>query len=113
MNSELNTPIFTLSFGGGVDKAFLQTLSLKNGGFSKHIYEAADAALQLQEFYKQISSPLLSNVTFKYEPSVTSLTITEFPIHFDGAEIVVSGWSATGNRRFLSIVKYHDINCFS
>ncbi|KAJ8930553.1 hypothetical protein NQ314_016634, partial [Rhamnusium bicolor] len=35
--------------------------------FSRHIYEASDAALQLQEFYKQISSPLLSDIKFKYD----------------------------------------------
>ncbi|KAF5307797.1 hypothetical protein FQR65_LT06669 [Abscondita terminalis] len=89
--NERNTPIFALSFGEAADKNFLQKLSLNNNGFSKHIYEGADAALQLEEFYRQISSPLLANVTFKYEPSVTSLTKTEFPIHFDGAEMVVAG----------------------
>ena len=88
-------PIFALSFGAGVDMEFLQKLSLRNSGFSKHIYEAADASLQLQEFYKHISSPLLSNVTFKYEPSITSLTITQFPIHFGGSEIVVAGFCGT------------------
>ncbi|KAF2899117.1 hypothetical protein ILUMI_07056 [Ignelater luminosus] len=85
------SPIFALSFGFGADKDFLQKLALRNSGFSKHIYEAADAALQLQDFYKQISSPLLADVTFKYEPSVTSLTKTKFPIHFGGSELVVSG----------------------
>ncbi|KAF5287093.1 hypothetical protein FQA39_LY16078 [Lamprigera yunnana] len=85
-------PIFALSFGEGADKIFLQTLSLRNSGFSRHIYEAADASLQLQDFYKQISSPLLSDVHFKYEPTVTSLTNTEFPIHFGGSELVVAGF---------------------
>ncbi|KAK4880739.1 hypothetical protein RN001_008885 [Aquatica leii] len=87
--------IFALSFGDGADKNFLQKLSLQNSGFSRHIYEAADASLQLQDFYRHISSPLLSNVTFKYEPTVTSLTTTEFPIHFGGSEIVVAGWCGT------------------
>lgn len=92
--SELNTgktPIFSLSFGDGADREFLQKISLKNQGFARHIYEAADASLQLQEFYKQISSPLLSNVTFKYASNVTELTRTEFPILFHGRELVVSG----------------------
>ncbi|KAF5288022.1 hypothetical protein FQA39_LY15551 [Lamprigera yunnana] len=88
-------PIFALSFGQGADKKFLQGLSLRNSGFSRHIYEAADASLQLQDFYKQISSPLLSDVTFKYEPAVTSLTETNFPIHFGGSEIVVAGFCGT------------------
>ena len=95
-NSEARkAPIFALSFGDGADKEFLQKLALRNSGFSRHIYEAADASLQLQGFYRQISSPLLADVTFKYEPTVTSLTKTEFPIHFGGSEIVVAGFCGT------------------
>lgn len=59
-------PIFSLGFGDGADIDFLKKLSLKNGGFARVIYEAADAALQLRNFYKEISSPILSNVTFNY-----------------------------------------------
>lgn len=83
--------LFPLSFGAGADKQFLQNLAMRNFGFSRNIYEAADASLQLQDFYHQISSPLLSGISFKYEPSVTSLTKTDFPIHFGGSEIVVCG----------------------
>ncbi|KAF2887915.1 hypothetical protein ILUMI_18258, partial [Ignelater luminosus] len=86
------SPLFALSFGRGADKSFLQMLAIRNSGFAKHIYKASDAALQLQNFYRQISSPLLANVNFKYEPSVTSLTKTEFPIHFGGSELVVCGF---------------------
>ncbi|KAG5868614.1 Inter-alpha-trypsin inhibitor heavy chain H4, partial [Gonioctena quinquepunctata] len=92
--SELNSgkaPIFSLSFGDGADRSFLQKISLKNLGFARHIYEAADASLQLQQFYKEISSPLLANVTFKYVSNVSEVTKTYFPILFDGSEIVVSG----------------------
>ncbi|EFA04008.2 inter-alpha-trypsin inhibitor heavy chain H4 isoform X2 [Tribolium castaneum] len=92
MNSgETRAPIFSLSFGDGADREFLQKISLKNLGFARHIYEAADASLQLQEFYKQISSPLLNNVNFKYVSNVTKLTKTVFPIYFRGSEIVVAG----------------------
>ncbi|KAJ8951550.1 hypothetical protein NQ318_020423, partial [Aromia moschata] len=84
-------PIFSLSFGDGADKNFLRKLSLKNWGFSRHIYEAADASLQLQAFYKQISSPLLFDVKFKYDSDVTEVTKSYFPIYFEGAELVVSG----------------------
>lgn len=89
--NERKTPIFSLSFGDGADRAFLQKISLKNLGFARHIYEGADANIQLEEFYKQISSPLLSNVHFKYVSNVTQLTKTRFPILFDGSELVVSG----------------------
>lgn len=59
-------PIFSLGFGEGADMDFLKKLSLNNTGFARVIYEASDASLQLRNFYKEISSPVLSNVTFKY-----------------------------------------------
>ncbi|XP_031349541.1 inter-alpha-trypsin inhibitor heavy chain H4-like isoform X2 [Photinus pyralis] len=93
-NSEAKrAPIFSLSFGNGADKNFLQKLASRNFGFSKHIYEADDASLQLQDFYQLVSSPLLSDVTFKYESTVAAnITNTQFPIHFKGSEIVVAGY---------------------
>lgn len=92
--TELNsrkTPIFSLSFGDGADRDFLQKISLKNQGFARHIYEAADSYLQLEDFYKQISSPLLANVTFKYVDKVKNVTRTNFPILFGGGELFTTG----------------------
>ncbi|XP_066157738.1 inter-alpha-trypsin inhibitor heavy chain H4-like isoform X2 [Euwallacea fornicatus] len=94
--TELNShkvPIFSLSFGDGADRQFLQKISLKNQGFARHIYEAADSYLQLQNFYKQISSPLLSNVTFKYTDKMYNVTKRHFPILFHGGELYVTGRS--------------------
>ena len=86
-----DVPIFTLSFGEDADELLLKNLSLKNNGFNRHIYEAADSSLQLQDFYKQISSPLLRNVTFQYVEDAKDVTKTNFPLHFDGKELVISG----------------------
>lgn len=84
--------IFALSFGFDANIEFLKELALKNSGFSRTIYEAADASLQLQDFYKQISSPLLTNVNFNYsENEVQQLTKHKFDILFGGAELVVAG----------------------
>lgn len=47
--------------------------------------------MQLEDFYRRIASPLLSNVTFKYVDSVTDVTITHYPILFNGSELVVAG----------------------
>ncbi|CAG9823746.1 unnamed protein product [Phaedon cochleariae] len=88
---EHQIPIFSLSFGRSADKSFLRKLSLKNLGLSRHIYEASDASLQLQDFYRQISSPLLTHVNFKYDSEVEEVTKRDFPIFFRGSEIVVSG----------------------
>ena len=60
--------IFSLALGVGADYNFLKKLSLQNSGFSRRIYEAADTALQLQDFYDEISSPLLADVKFEYTP---------------------------------------------
>ncbi|KAG8305512.1 hyaluronan metabolic process [Homalodisca vitripennis] len=93
----LNTkdcPIFSLAFGYGADFNFLRKLSLSNYGFARNIYEAADATDQLKNFYKTISSPLLSNVTFTYLPGQvdnSSRTKIDFPVFFNGSELVVAG----------------------
>ncbi|XP_076256912.1 inter-alpha-trypsin inhibitor heavy chain H4-like isoform X3 [Rhynchophorus ferrugineus] len=94
--NEYKVPIFALSFGSGADKEFLQKLSLKNQGFARHIYEAADASLQLRNFYQEISSPLLTNVTFKYVDKVKNVTRTHFPILFKGTELCTAGITAVG-----------------
>lgn len=71
-NPSLATP------GEDADRKFLRKLSLRNDGFMRHIYEAADAALQLHDFYKQVSSPLLADVKFIYpENQVNCLLLTD------------------------------------
>lgn len=68
LNHKPRSSVFSLAFGEGADIKFLRKLSLANGGFARTIYEAADASLQLKNFYRQISSPLLANVSFQYIP---------------------------------------------
>lgn len=77
-----------------LDFPFLRKLSLQNYGFARKIYEASDAALQLKNFYYEIASPLLANVTFNYtspDYNVTELTVTRFPTVFGGTEVAVAG----------------------
>ncbi|KAJ9598932.1 hypothetical protein L9F63_010526, partial [Diploptera punctata] len=86
--------IFALGLGDDVDFEFLKKLALCNSGFSRKIYEASDTALQLTEFYKEVSSPLLSNITFIYQPEqVESISITRhnFVTFYHGSELIVSG----------------------
>ena len=47
-------PIFCLSFGRFADFQLMKTLSLQNHAFTRKIYIAADAALQLEGFYKEV-----------------------------------------------------------
>ncbi|XP_050055035.1 inter-alpha-trypsin inhibitor heavy chain H4-like isoform X2 [Aphis gossypii] len=87
-------PIFSLGFGEEADIDFLKKLSLNNTGFARVIYEASDASLQLRNFYKEISSPVLSNVTFQYiDAQVDNITVTKksFNLLFKETELVVSG----------------------
>ncbi|XP_022906161.2 inter-alpha-trypsin inhibitor heavy chain H4-like [Onthophagus taurus] len=90
-NNKYKTPIYCLSFGRQAEKKVLQKISLKNNGFSRHIYEGGDASIQLQDFYRSISSPIMNNVTFKYVSEAKEVTKTIFPIMFNGSEIVVTG----------------------
>ncbi|XP_033746543.1 inter-alpha-trypsin inhibitor heavy chain H3-like [Pecten maximus] len=87
-------PLFSLSFGEGADFDFLKRLSLQNNGFARKIYEASDADIQLTGFYDEVSSVLVSNVTFRYlDDTVIKNTISNviFPNYFAGSELVVTG----------------------
>ncbi|KAI4888237.1 hypothetical protein NFI96_009183 [Prochilodus magdalenae] len=87
-----NTTLFCLGFGYDVDYNFLDVMAKQNDGLARRIYEASDAVLQLQGFYDEVASPLLSEVHFKYpENTVNSLTGSHFKQLFNGSEIVVAG----------------------
>merc|ERR1712183_574493 len=64
-----------------------------NNAVSKRIYEGSDAALQLEDFYAQISSPVLSNLNVEYVGGIqeASTSNTELNTFFRGGELVVSG----------------------
>nr|CAD7458509.1 unnamed protein product [Timema tahoe] len=93
-NEHPESAIFSLAFGDDADFVFLKRLSLRNSGFARKIYEAADASLQLRDFYRQVASPLLANVTFAYQPGqVEENSVTRHKFHtlFAGSELVVAG----------------------
>ena len=69
----------------------LRLLSVQNFGFARKIYTAADASLQMEGFYSEVSSPILSNVSFHYLDSnivAESLTQTAFHTFYQGGEMV-------------------------
>ena len=93
-NSLIQTPIFSLAFGRKTDFQMLRLLSVQNFGFARKIYTASDASLQLEGLYKEVSSPILSNVSFNYLDSsivTQSLTDTAFHTFYQGGEMVVAG----------------------
>jgi hypothetical protein len=69
-------------------------MSLQNQGLARSIYTGADADLQLEGFYNEVSTPVLSDIKIRYlgnSVEESSLTLTEFPAFFQGSELVVAG----------------------
>uniref|UniRef100_A0A8C5JAY7 Inter-alpha-trypsin inhibitor heavy chain 4 n=1 Tax=Junco hyemalis TaxID=40217 RepID=A0A8C5JAY7_JUNHY len=87
-----NYALFCLGFGFDVSYKFLEKMALSNGGIARRIYENADAALQLQDFYQEVATPILMQIEMQYpENSIEGLTKNNFKLFFEGSEIIVSG----------------------
>ncbi|KAM4582182.1 inter-alpha-trypsin inhibitor heavy chain H3a [Fundulus diaphanus] len=87
-----NMSLFCLGFGNDVDYNFLDVMSKQNKGLARRIFEASDAALQLQGFYDEVSNPLLLEIDLQYpDNAVDYVTTSHFPQLFNGSEIVVAG----------------------
>lgn len=81
-----------LGFGLDLNFRLLERLSLQNNGLVRRIYEGRDAPQQLEGFFEEISSPLLRNIRIVFDSdAVHSVSTTEFPLLFQGGEIVVAG----------------------
>merc|ERR1712233_261863 len=65
-NSDTELPIFSVAFGSGADFDLLKEISLAADSFAKRVYEGSNAALQLENFYAEISSPVVTNLKFDY-----------------------------------------------
>ncbi|XP_030632209.1 inter-alpha-trypsin inhibitor heavy chain H3 isoform X2 [Chanos chanos] len=83
-------PLYCLGFGFDVSFEFLKKMAMENDGVARRIYEDSDADQQLQRFYKQVATPVLTNVQMKYT-GVAHLTKTNFKQYYKGSEIVVVG----------------------
>ncbi|XP_023341338.1 inter-alpha-trypsin inhibitor heavy chain H4 [Eurytemora carolleeae] len=93
-NKDTKAAIFSLAFGMHTDFGMLKTLSVQNYGFARKIYTASDASLQLEGLYKEVSSPILSQVEFNYlDSSLLTQSITETVFHtfYQGGEMIVAG----------------------
>ncbi|XP_055077814.1 inter-alpha-trypsin inhibitor heavy chain H3 isoform X2 [Periophthalmus magnuspinnatus] len=83
-------PLYCLGFGFDVNFEILEKMSLDNNGLARRIYEDSDADLQLQGFYEEVATPLLTDVTMIYTGG-SNLTQTNFSQYYNGSEIVVAG----------------------
>ena len=70
-------PILTLGFGADVDKDLLQKISAQTNSMSRMISDGADAQVQLEDFFKEIERPTLSNVQFNYLGNVKEDSLSE------------------------------------
>ncbi len=91
-NPTRSVAIHSIGFGNDVDFDLLRKISTQNSGVARKIYEDSDADLQLQGFYGEISSPLLSNVTVSYlnESAVEVVEEVNFN-YYRGGEMLVVG----------------------
>merc|ERR1712038_424369 len=91
-NQGVKIPIYGLAFGSGADFNLIKSIGTDSGAFSRRIYEASDAAIQLEDFYAEISSPLLTNVKFEYVGgNFRNTTISKLNTFFRGSEYIVAG----------------------
>merc|ERR1719312_1093262 len=93
-NNDLDIPIFSIGFGRDLDFTLIKEISEQASSFSKRIYEGSDAALQLEDFFAQISSPLISNLKFDYVGGLIqndSISQSRFKTYFKGGEYIIAG----------------------
>ncbi|KAI1888064.1 hypothetical protein AGOR_G00181200 [Albula goreensis] len=84
--------LFSLGIGFDVDYDFLERIAMENRGIAQRVHASQDAAQQLQNFYSQVSSPLLRKITIQFpEDAVTDVTQNHFDKFFSGSELVVAG----------------------
>jgi len=81
-----------LGFGLNLNFELLERLALANNGIVRRIYEGSDAASQLEGFFEEISQPILRDIVIGYPASsIETISKTDFPLLFNGSELVVAG----------------------
>jgi len=97
--------LFTLGLGDGVDYNLLRALALSNGGFYRQIYAESDAAEQVVDFYSEVSTPLLMDLVFTYDPppEPATLTTSTYSSLMEGSEVMVGGKLPQGGVETMSV----------
>ena len=108
LNLESGIPICTLAFGSDADFNLMISIAEDSGSRAKQIYEGSDAALQLEGLYKEIASPLLSDLEFDYVGAAVeedTLTDTHLKTFFKGSEYIVAGKIIPNEGNFTISIK--------
>ena len=103
-NLELGIPIFTIAFGADADFGLVEKIASDNLGAARKIYDGSDAALQLENFYAQISSPLLTNLKLSYVGGLEDSSQVDTKTVFRGKELIGVGKLSDDGTAGFSIV---------
>ncbi|MHB0938587.1 MAG: VIT and vWA domain-containing protein [Armatimonadota bacterium] len=91
-NTALNTRIFDFGVGTDYNAHFLDKLALQNHGFAENVLPKEDIEVKVSAFYKQVSAPLLMNVTADWgDADVYDIYPKEMPDVFKGSQLIVAG----------------------
>lgn len=101
LSSSSSIPIHTIAYGSDADTPFLKALSSFNGGVNKVIVPDSAAGMELNNFYDEISSQVLSQVQTSFTPvaasavnsskSSSNAKITSPVTVIQGGEILTAG----------------------
>ncbi|XP_050436758.1 inter-alpha-trypsin inhibitor heavy chain H5-like [Adelges cooleyi] len=87
-----NYSIYCFDYDKTKSLKFLKAISFRSNGFTKIIYHKSDAAVRIKNLYKEISTPLLSDISITYDNSQPKfVTTTSFKYFFNGSELMVAG----------------------
>ncbi|MFZ2411621.1 MAG: VIT domain-containing protein [Candidatus Methanoperedens sp.] len=93
----LKVSIFTIAFGieDESNYDFLKALSLENYGKAQRFYLGGGVEEEMKSFYKTISTPLITNMSFTYN-AVSDVVNTGQNNLFAGSDAIVVGKYSTG-----------------
>lgn len=93
--NEDQVPVFSLAFGQNADFNLVKRMAVQNNGFGRRIYEDSDASLQISNFYSEVSTVVLKDVTYEYlsndRPIRGILFCDVGEYYHSGSEVVIAG----------------------
>merc|ERR1719220_2849089 len=89
--NNLNMPLYCIAFGRNADFKLMKEISEEADSWAKMIYEGGDAAIQLENFFAQISDPVISGLKFEY----VGVKETDADVVNDEVNVVLRGSSYT------------------
>merc|ERR1712212_258740 len=89
--NNLKMPLHCIAFGRDADFKLMKEISEEADSWAKMIYEGGDAAIQLENFYAQISDPVISGLKFEY----VGVNETDADVVNEEVNVVLRGSSYT------------------